>query len=168
MKQGIKPNRFLALCLFGALALVLGSIAYPATMQVPKGTELKVKLVTDAELKSDKTAKDTSIPITLVDPVVIGGKTVVEAGATGTAKVAEVQKAGDGKPGVIKIAFVELEPKGNYVSPTGAKIKLGGGIEAQGKKKKSLFVFGKLTEGKISTTETYKATVAESIVLESK
>ena len=168
MKKEIKFKKCLAPTLLLILALLVGATAFSATMQLPKGMELKVKLVTEVELKSDKTAKDTQIPITLVDPIVIAGKTLVEAGAKGTAKVTEVQKSGDGKPGMIKIAFVDLEPKGNYVTPNGAKIKLGGDITGQGKKKKSLLVFGKLTEGKISTSDTYKATVAESIVLESK
>jgi hypothetical protein len=168
MNTDIKFKAGLVLFALSALVLLSSVTAFSATMQLPKGMELKVKLVSDVELKSDKTAKDTQIPITLVDPIVVAGKTLVEAGAKGTAKITEVQKAGDGKPGMIKLTFVDLEPKGTFVASNGAKIKLAGEVVGQGKKKKSLLVFGKATDGKISTSDTYKATVAESIVLESK
>jgi hypothetical protein len=159
-----------------ALAIVLLAASLPAaTIQLPRGTEVKVKFTTAAKVSSGNLAKDAPVLITLAEPVIIGGETLVEAGATGTAKVVEVKKAGSvGKPGYIKVAFVDLEPKGIYQTADKAKIKLSGEVENKGKGKKLLSIlfiaglFIKGGQGEIPADTVYTAKVAESITLESK
>jgi len=158
------------------LAMILLAASLPAaTIQLPRGTEVKVKFSTAAKVSSGNLAKDVPVLFTLAEPVIIGGETLVEAGATGTAKVVEVEKAGKaGKPGYIKVAFVDLDPKGIYQTADKAKIKLTGEIENKGKGKKlmsMLFIAGlfiKGGQGEIPTNVVYTAKVAESITLESK
>jgi hypothetical protein len=159
-----------------ALAIMLLAASLPAaTIQLPRGTEVKVKFAAAAKVSSGNLAKDVPVLFTLAEPVIIGGETLVEAGAAGTAKVVEVKKAGKaGKPGYIKVAFVELEPKGVYQTADKAKIKLTGEVENKGKGKKffsMLFIAGlfiKGGQGEIPANTVYTAKVAESITLENK
>jgi hypothetical protein len=170
-------KRIIAYAALGVLVLA-GLVPAPvvaATIQVAQGTEVKIVFAPEMKVISATLAKDIPLLITLAEPIVVGGKTIVEQGATGTAKVLEVEKASrGGKPGYIKVGFVELEPKGAYQSPEGAKIKLAGAVEHKGKGKKLLsylFIAGlfiKGGEGAIPTGQTFTATVAESIILEAK
>ena len=157
------------------LVLVLAATVSAATIQLQRGTEVKIKFATAIKVSSGNLAKDVPVQFVLAEPIIIGGETLVEAGATGTAKVVDVQKAGKGgKPGYIKIAFVDLEPKGVYQSADKAKIKLSGEVENKGKGKKFLsyvFIFGlfiKGGQGEIPANAVHVAKVAESITLESK
>jgi len=157
------------LCLFFAGAV------QAAKVQVPAGTEVKVKFDSRAAVNSGDAVAGVPILIELAEPITIGGKIIVEEGAKGTAVVSEVKKAGKGgKPGNIKVEFVDLEPKGLFKAPEGAKIKLAGTAEGKGKGKKTLsylFIFGlfiKGTQGELSTTQAYPATVADNIILESQ
>lgn len=176
MKIVSRGNKPLRVCIYIviAAALLAGSLS-AATIQLPRGTEVKVKFTGAAKVSSGNLAKDVPVLFTLVEPVIIGGETLVEAGATGTAKVVEVKKAGAvGKPGYIKVAFVDLEPKGAYLTADKSKIKLSGEIENKGKGKKFLsllFIAGlfiKGGQGEIPADVVYTAKVAESITLESK
>ncbi|MDD4050747.1 MAG: hypothetical protein PHR28_02455 [candidate division Zixibacteria bacterium] len=159
-----------------ALSMILLAASVPAaTIQLPRGTEVKVKFVAAAKVSSGNLAKDVPVLFTLAEPVIIGGETLVEAGATGTAKVVEVEKAGKaGKAGYIKVAFVDLDPKGIYQTADKAKIKLTGEVENKGKGKKfisMLFIAGlfiKGGQGEIPANVVYTAKVAESITLENK
>ena len=108
------------------------------------------------------------------EDVKIGGITIVEAGATGTAEVKEAIAASKpGNPGKIVLAFTDLEPKGQYISIEGSKIKLSGEIEEEGGGRKILsllFILGlfiKGGEGEVDTALEYEATVEETIILES-
>jgi hypothetical protein len=159
-----------------ALFFILSTISVQAaTIQLPKGTEVKLKFVEGMKISSGDLSKGIPIIAYLEEAIEIGGKTVVEKGAQATANVAEVTPAGKpGKPGHIKIEFVELETKGAYQSIDGSKIKLTGILENTGKSKKTLsliFIFGlfiKGTQGEITTNAVYTVQVAESIILESK
>jgi hypothetical protein len=176
MKGMWTGNGAIRVAIYVALAVIMLAAALPAaTIQLPRGTEVKVKFAAAAKVSSGNLAKDVPVLFVLAEPVVIGGETLVEAGAAGTAKVVEVKKAGKaGKPGYIKVAFVDLEPKGIYQTADKAKIKLTGEIENKGKGKKffsMLFIAGlfiKGGQGEIPPTAIYTAKVAESITLESK
>jgi len=127
------------------------------------------------KISSGELSKDVPLLIYLAEPIKIGNTTIVEEGAQGTAKVVDVKKAGKGgKPGYIKVAFVDLETKGEYRSPDNSRIKLEGEIENAGKGRKTLsylFIFGLFIKGKqgvINPDVVYNAKVAESIILESK
>ncbi len=116
------------------------------------------------------------IPIVcyLAEAIEVGGITVVEEGAQGTATVVEVEPAKrGGKPGRIKIEFTGLDAKGEYRLLTDSKIKLTGIKEVKGKGKGFFpYLFFKFilkgSEGVIPTNMIYTAEVAENIVLESK
>ena len=175
MKLKIR-NSFTIRTLTGFLLLFfLSVVIQAATIQIPKGMEIKVKFAPGMKISSGDLAKDAPLLIYLAEPIQIGGKTIVEGGSQGTAKVVEVKKAGKGgKPGYIKVAFIDMQTKGEYRSANDAKIKLEGEIENSGKGKKVLsylFIFGlfiKGGQGVISPDVVYNAKVAESIILESK
>ena len=160
------------------VALFLLTTAVPVgaiTMQLTRDTQVKVKFAPGTKISSGTLAKDAVLDITLVEPVNAGGNVLIEAGAKGTAKVVDVQKASKpGKPGSIKVQFVDLETKGAFATVDGAKIKLAGPADGKGKGKKVLsyiFIFGLLIsggQGQISADSVYTATVAETIVLNSK
>lgn len=168
--------RPIAILTYIALVIIMGVVSVQAaTIGLTKGTEVKARFAAKTKISSGVLNKDVPVLFTLAEPVVIGGKTIVDAGAQGTAKVVEIKKAGSaGKPGYIKVAFVDLEPKGEYASPEGGKIKLAGDIENKGKGKKFLsylFIAGlfiKGGQGEIKADSVYTAQVAETIVLESK
>jgi len=159
-----------ALCLF-----VWTVPAYAATIQLPKGTEVKLRFTPGMKISSGELTKGVPLIVFLAEPIQIGGKTIVEEGAQGTATVLDVKKNGrGGSPGYIKIGFTELEPKGDYKTVDNAKIKLAGEFDNTGSGKKLLsylFIFGlfiKGSQGEIDTNRVYTAIVAESIILESK
>ncbi len=157
----------------GLIIFILSASLSAATIQLPRGTEVKVKFAEGMDINSGKVDKDVPLLIELAEPITIGSKVLVETGAMGTAKVTKAEKAGRaGKPGYIKVEFVEMEVKGNYKPLQGEKIKLSGEIENKGKSKKTLsylFIFGlfiKGGQGKIDTRQVYTATVAETMILE--
>jgi len=154
---------------------ILSAGIQAGTIQIPKGMEVKVKFAPGMKITSGELTKDVPLLIYLAEPIKIGNTTIVEADAQGTAKVVEVKKAGKGgKPGYIKVAFVDIESRGEYRSPDDARIKLGGEIENAGKSRKTLsylFIFGLFISGKqgvINPDVVFDAKVAESIILESK
>lgn len=170
MKKNIGPA--ILICLF---TFLLSIAVQAATIQIPKGMEVKVKFIPGMKVSSGELAKDVPLLITLAEPVQVGNKTIIEEGAQGTAKVVEVKKAAKGgKPGYIKVAFVDLQTKGDYRSPDDSRVKLEGEIENAGKGRKTLsymFIFGLFIKGKqgvINPDGVYVAKVAESIILESK
>ncbi|SYZ72877.1 hypothetical protein TRIP_C20992 [Candidatus Zixiibacteriota bacterium] len=138
---------------------------------LPDSLEIKVKFDSTMQITSGKLVKGAPVAIYLAEPIEIGGVTIVEQGAPGTAVVSEVKKAGGGgKPGLIKIDFTELEPKGEYMTEDSAKIKIFGSVESKGKKK-GIFPYlffillVKGGEGQIKVDSVYSATTAESIML---
>jgi hypothetical protein len=167
-----KPYRNIYL-LFIVLLLTLGisGSAYAGRVLLPDSLEVKIKFDSTLQITSGKLVKGAPIAIHLAEPIQIGGVTIVERGAPGTAVVSEVKKAGKGgKPGQIKVDFTELEPKGDYMTEDSAKIKLLGSVENKGKKK-GIFPYlffillVKGGEGQIKADSVYTATTAESIMM---
>lgn len=155
--------------------LAFSTLSFGATLQLPQGTEVKLKFAQGIKVSSGDIAAGVPIICYLAEPIQIGGKTVVEEGAQATAKVAEVKSAGKGgKGGYIKVEFVEIETKGEYNTVDGSKIKLAGFVENTGKNKKTLsylFIFGlfiKGSQGELNTSSIYSAQTAENTILESK
>jgi hypothetical protein len=176
MKNNTLKKCCVKICLT-SLILILFSIAMVTAgkIRLPDGQEIKVKFDANMKVSSNTVAIGVPLLIHLEEPVEIGGVTIIEKDAPGTATVAEVEKASKpGKPGKIKIEFTDLEPKGDYFSPDGNKVKLSGTIESKGKGKKFLsylFIAGlfiKGTEAMINTDSIYTVTIAEPIILESK
>jgi len=163
-----------------AIALLLicfgAGSAFAGKIMIPEGKEIKVRFDPNMEINSSTVSEGVPLLVNLAEPIDIGGVIVVEKGASGTATVVEVKKHGMvGKPGYIKIQFVDLETKGEYRAPEeGGKIKLAGFAENKGKKKTIISIllgFGLIIKGgkgQISTSDYYTATVAESIILESE
>ena len=158
---------------------ILAMIAVPAAVFaakviVPEGTEIKVKFDPAEKVNSGKLEKGATVKIVLSEDIKIGGKTIVEKGAGGTAVVEDAVKASrPGDPGKIKVTFVELDTKGDYKAALNGKIKLAGSVSDEGGGRKILswiFIFGlfiKGGQGEIDTALDYTATIAESIILES-
>ena len=69
----------------------------------------------------------------------------------GKAEVLEVKSASKpGKPGYLKVGFVDIKPKGEYNTLDSASVKLKGEVEAKGKGKKLLswlLIFGLFIKG---------------------
>jgi len=155
------------------VALLLPVCASAGKIVLPEKTEVKIKFDSSIILNSGKLQKGLEVPIYLAEDIKIGGKTIIEKGAEGKAEVAEIMGHSKlGKPGYIKISFVELEAKGDYKTGNAEMIKLAGAVENKGKGRKVLsllFIFGLFingSEGEIDTTQVYTATVAETVILQ--
>lgn len=159
--------------LFFLAVTLISSASSAGTMQIPQGHEIKVRFAPGMTISSAYLTKDNPLVIYLAEAIEIGGKVIVKEGAQGIAKVIEAKPAGKaGKPGYIKIEFVELETKGDYQTKDGSKIKLAGEVENNGKGKKTislLFILGLFisgTDGEIPSANEYPAQVAEAIILQ--
>ena len=148
-----------------------------ARVQLYEGDTIQVRFDSKLKISSGVLKKGDKIPIVLDQPIVEGGVVLVETGATGAAEVVEVEKAGKGgKPGSIKLKFIGLKPKGSFkISGDEEVIKLSGEIgpyKGKGKKLLSyLFIFGlfiKGGQGEVPTNVPHKATIAETILMESE
>jgi hypothetical protein len=172
-----KRSRGLAVSL---VVLSLTSLAYTpivsgATFQLPADTELKVQFNRDAKINSGDIEADTKLAITLVEPIRIGDVLLVAEGASGSAVVKEVEKAGaPGKCGKIVVEFTELGTRGGFKTVDGSAIKLTGTVEDEGGISLPKKILAYITialikggQGKIDTEETYTAKVAETVVLQS-
>ena len=166
-----KSRQLMVILAIMAIFIMQASAVSAATVQLPKGTEVKISFAPGIILSSGSLQKDATLLITLNDPLELGGKVIVEKGARGTAKVVEVKKAGGmGKAGYIKIEFQDMETKGAYKSPEGKKITLAGMAENKGKGKGIfpylfLVLFLKGGQGEVSADQIYTATVGETIIL---
>ncbi|MCU0640450.1 MAG: hypothetical protein MUF59_11380 [Candidatus Krumholzibacteria bacterium] len=156
-----------------AMAAVPAAV-FAAKVIVPEGTEIKVRFDSAAKVDSGKLEKGASVKIVLAEDIKIGGKTIVEKGAGGTAVVEDAVKASrPGDPGKIKITFADLETKGDYKAALNGKIRLAGSVSDEGGGRKIIswiFILGlfiKGGQGEIDTALDYTATIAESIILES-
>ena len=167
--------RKLGIILFVALVVfMVPAASFAGKVVLPEDTEIKVKFDPAMMVDSGKLQAGVTISIYLAEDIKIGGKTIVEAGAEGTAKVEEAVSASrPGKPGMIKIAFVALAPKGAYSAGDGEMIKLAGVAADEGKSRKFvswLFIAGlfiKGQQGAIDTALEYPATISETIILKS-
>ena len=89
-------------CLFLMPSLYAGKI------RVPEGTPIKVKFDKDMKIDSGKLTKGIPLLIYLDDPVIIGGRVVIDKGTQGKAEVLEVKPASKpGKGGYLKIGFID-------------------------------------------------------------
>ncbi len=156
------------------VVLFISTAVSAGKVVVPEGTELKVRFDSAMKISSGKLQPGITLSIYLADDVKVGGKTIIEAGAEGTAKVEEITDSSrPGKPGSIKVVFVDLGTKGKYKTTDDAVIKLSGGAEAKGKSRKIVswvFILGAFisgTDGELDTTLDYPATIVETIILES-
>ncbi len=155
------------------ILLLFAATVNAGHVQLPKGKEVVLKFASDLKVSSGEYEKGDSIPVVLDQPIDIGGQIIVERGATGTAVVLDAEKNGSaGKAGMIKIGFVNLQPKGDYKLPEGEVISLTGDpLEFKGKKKGIfpyfiLLPFLKGGQGEVPTDVAYTATIAETVVLE--
>lgn len=168
-------KRSLIFCALVLMVSLLSGGAYAAKIVLPESTPIKVRFDQSLEINSGKVEKGMELPIVLAEDIKIGGKTVIEAGASGKAEVVEAEgNSRPGNPGYIKIAFLELEPKGEYKTGDGSPIMLSGFEENKGKGKKLLsfiFIFGLFisgSEGEIDTALDYTATIKETVILETQ
>lgn len=160
-----------------ALALCAGSFflttpgAQAGKVQLAAGQALKVKIDDGQVVSSGSLKKGDKVKISLAEPIVIGGVTIVEAGAAGTASVAEVTPAGKpGKGGALKLVFEEMQGKGAF-KPKGA-MKLDGDATAKGGNKKIvsyILGFGLLIkggQGQFAPGTVLDAKIKEAVMLE--
>lgn len=171
--MNMKKFLIVAVALF--CLLILNSAVFAGKVQLPEDTPVKVKFDSSMKINSGKVQEGIPLLIYLAEDIKIGGKTIVEAGAQGKAEVIEIKKSSKpGKPGFIKVAFRELDAKGEYKTLDGAPIKITGEIYAKGSGKKLLsylFIFGlfiKGSQGEIKTDQIYNAKIAETIILQSE
>jgi hypothetical protein len=158
------------------IAVMLPAETLAGKVSLPKGmTGVIVRFDPAQRINSGKLQEGDSVSIYLAEDIKIGGITIVEAGAKGTAVVQKAVKASrPGKPGRIEMAFVDLSPKGSYRSKDGSNIKLAGVASDDGGGRKILswlFILGlfiKGGQGEIDTAQHYPATVGETIILESR
>ncbi len=178
MDAHVGHTRFRPIAISAVILIFVGMTAVQAgTIQIPKGTKAKMKFAPDMKITSGGVVKGMQLACYLAEPIDVGGVTVVEKDALGTATVVESVPAGRaGKPGYIKIAFTSLDAKGQYKMLTpDAKIKLSSiGPDNKGKGRKILsyiFIAGLFIKGKqgtIPVDKIYEAEVAESVLMESK
>jgi len=144
-------------------------------VRLNKGTEVKVKFISEGEVSSGELVEGDSVDIALAEPIIMDDSTIVEEGAVGKAVVAAVEKSRKGgKPGYIKVKFVYLQPKGAFTTADDAPILIAGELENKGNSKKTcsyiaffgLFVKG--GHGVIDKAAVYPVTIAESIKLTSR
>ncbi|PKK84981.1 MAG: hypothetical protein CVT49_00120 [candidate division Zixibacteria bacterium HGW-Zixibacteria-1] len=169
---GAVTKVFAAVLLF---CLFLIPDLYAGKVQLPEGTEIKVRFDKSMRINSGKLTKGVPLAITLDEPVIIGGRVIIEKGTAGKAEVLDVKASSKaGKPGYLKIGFVELEPKGEFTRVDVPTIKLTGEVEKKGKGKKLLsymFIFGLFIKGsqaEIPADVVYNAKIAETVVMQSE
>jgi hypothetical protein len=170
----MKARTVVALVIAAALMLPVGALA--GRVSLPKDvTKVGLKFDPAAKIDSGRLKAGDSLAVTLAEDIKVGGITIVEAGAKGKAVVKEAVKASKpGKPGKIVVQFVDLSPKGSYRPRDGGDIKLAGTVTDTGGSRKILsylFILGlfiKGGQGDIDTAQPYEATVAETVIMESR
>jgi hypothetical protein len=148
---------------------------YAGKVVLPEGTEIKINFDPNMKISSGKLQKGIPLLVYLAEDVTIGGEVIIEAGAEGKAEVLEITPASKpGKPGHIKVGFIELSPKGKFIRADASTIPIMGEIEAEGKGKKLLsyiFIFGlfiKGGQGTIPTDAVYPAKIKETVIMQSE
>jgi len=176
----MRRNGYQILATLFIAAMILCSTAYVSDAQatvvrLAKGTEINLKFAPDQKVDGNKLAKGDSVDVMLTQSIVMDDSTIVESGALGKAVVLEAEKSGrGGKPGMIKVGFVYILPKGAFVTDDNQPILIEGELENKGGGKKLLsylFIAGlfiKGGSGSIDTDQIYPAKIAESIKLRSQ
>jgi len=173
-KKFCREAVLLVLTVFFAMAVVT-PVLRAGKIQLPEDTELKLQFASGMKISSGNVSPGIPLLVYLAEPVKIGGKVIIEEGAEGKAEVLETESSSrPGKPGYIRVGFVELSPRGEYDTADGSPIKLKGEIEFTGKGRKLLsylFIFGlfiKGTQGEVPVDAVYTAEVAETVVMQSE
>jgi len=170
-----KIKKQLAVIILAAFTFfTFAPVVMAGKIQLPEGTEVKIRFAQDITVSSKALSQDSEVPIMLEEPISIGGEVVVEAGAQGKAVVVEIKEnKAPGKPGYIKVAFKELTPKGGYMAANEGTIPLSGEVDAEGKGQSLLayitligILLIKGTPGEIDTDQVYTANVSETIMME--
>jgi hypothetical protein len=159
-----------------AIAVMVPVGVFAGRVSLPKDlTKFNVRFDSKIPVNSGWVHAGDTLPIYLAEDYKMGGVTIIEAGAKGTAIVKEVVKASrPGKPGKLMVSFLDLSPKGSYQSKDGSNIMLSGEqtIDGGGRKILSwLFIFGLFIKGgqaEIDVARVHEVKVAEKITLESK
>ena len=95
----------------------------PAPAIVPNGTPIVV-MVTD-RLSSETAGRDDMFNLSLAEPVMLNGLTVIPAGTPGKGQVVDAAKAGaGGKPGKLVLAARYLEFEGRQIPIKGLTLDL--------------------------------------------
>ena len=165
---------------FTAVAMVLAVLFVvpdlsATVVRLNKGTEVKVQFTHEGKVSSGEFDEGDSVDIALTEAIIMDDSTIVEKGAAGKAVVTDVEKSGKGgKPGYIKVAFVNLQPKGAFTTTDNVPILISGEAENKGNSKKTcsyimfLGLFVKGGDGEIDKTAVYTATLSESIKLNTR
>lgn len=159
--------------MLSAACLLVAPAGFAATYQLPAGKEIMVKFKSTGTISSKDVIAGVPLVIELAEPIMIGDKVIVEAGAQGKAIVKEVKKAGaPGKPGSIMIEFTELSTKGAFKTVDGKPLKLEGQASHAGQSRKTIafitiigIVLIKGGQGEIDTSKAYPAKIAETVVM---
>jgi len=147
-----KQSSSIKAAILGLFILVLAASNVSADIQLPAGTQVKVAFVQDI---SSKYVKPGDLaPLRLLEPIAVGGVTLVKEGASGTGRIVSVKSAGKaGRAGEMEIELVELEPDGYFKTVDNKTIKIktaDGNLTAKGKGKKLIsyiFIFGLFIKG---------------------
>lgn len=159
--------------LVAVVCLLVAPAGFAATYQLPAGKEVMIKFKSSGTISSKDVISGVPLVIELAEPVMIGDKVIVEAGAQGKALVKDVKKAGaPGKPGSITIEFTELSTKGAFKTVDGKPLKLEGEVSDTGQGRKTIafitiigIVLIKGGQGEIDTSKAYPAKIAETVVV---
>ena len=105
----MKARLFVMLALWLSTASMMAAEVREAT--VPAGTALRVRL--ESAVGSDRSRVESPVHARLVNPIVIGGRTVVPAGSAVTGLVTQATRSGKVKGRArLGIRFQTLEPAG--------------------------------------------------------
>ncbi|MBD3401929.1 hypothetical protein GF420_03460 [candidate division GN15 bacterium] len=175
MAGRLRSRRWVSVAAIGLALMALTVNTTAATFQLPAGTPVAVTFAANQPISSGDVISGVPLVITLAEPIKLGDRVLVEAGAEGKAMVTDVKKASaPGNPGMIRVEFQEIDTKGEFATTDGSSIKLTGAVEMEGKGKKTLafitiigILFIKGGQGEIPADSTYSAEVAETIVLTS-
>jgi hypothetical protein len=111
-----------------ALSLTTAALAQQPGKQVVlrEGTEVKLKF--NDSISSKTAALDDPVAMTVTDPVLVDGRTVIHPGTHAVAYLSKVQHSGMlGKPGKLSIRLDSLKDSGTKVHLRGTKAREGDG-----------------------------------------
>lgn len=159
------------LALVALILVACTGAATAAGIQLPKGSKAIVQFDPNSTVSSAKFAEGDKVPVYLVEPIVMGGVTLVEEGAMGTAVVTSAKSAGKGgSPGKLQLAFESINPKGPYVPLELNTVPVEGTTpEYKGKGKKLLsylLIFGLFISGgqaEVPADATFEVQVTENV-----
>jgi hypothetical protein len=97
----------------------------PATVRIPAGTIVQVEFT--ERLSSEQSQRDQAFGLRLLEPIIVDGREVVHAGATGGGEVLDAVPAGaGGRQGRLIVAGRFLDLNGMRVRIRGMQVMLAG------------------------------------------